>query len=184
MCDSMDSGSYRYKVLRDEVIMINAIVACDTEHGIGKNGGLPWPYHPEDMRWFRDNTINDVVVMGRKTWQSIGCMRLPKRVNIILSKNVSALNGIPDLAYDVSEAETPTMLQNLQMEYPNRNIWIIGGGNIYKQMLPYCERLYLTKFKESYGCDTFLDPEQLKPFIRLIDSKNDTLCSFSVWSRK
>jgi dihydrofolate reductase len=162
---------------------VNAIVACDTEHGIGKNGGLPWPYHPEDMKWFRDNTIGDVVVMGRKTWQSIGCMRLPKRVNVILSKYVSSLYGIPDLVYDVGPNEEQSMLQNLQMEHPNRKIWIIGGGNIYKQMLPYCENLYLTKFKESYDCDTFLDPEQLKPFIRLVDSKNTEACSFTIWSR-
>ena len=162
---------------------ISAIVACDTEHGIGKNGGLPWPYHPEDMKWFRDNTTNDVVVMGRKTWESIGCMRLPKRVNVILSSEVSKLHGIPDIALDVSEKDMGKMLQNLQMEYPTKNIWVIGGGNIYKQAIPFCERLYLTKFKESYGCDTFLDPEQLKPFIRLVDSKNTDLCSFSVWSR-
>ena len=162
---------------------INAIAACDTEHGIGKNGGLPWPYHPEDMKWFRDNTIGDVVVMGRKTWQSIGCMRLPKRVNVILSKNVSLLHGIPDLAYDVGPNEAQSMIQNLQMEHPNRNVWIIGGGNIYKQMLPYCETLNLTKFKKSYDCDTFLDPEQLKPFIRLVDSKNTEACSFTIWSR-
>lgn len=162
---------------------ISAIVACDTEHGIGKNGGLPWPYHPEDMKWFRDNTMNDVVVMGRKTWESIGSMRLPKRVNVILSSDASKLNGIPDITLDVSNNDMGKMLQNLQMEYPTKNIWVIGGGNIYKQAIPFCERLYLTKFKQPYGCDTFLDPEQLKPFIRLVDSKNTELCSFSVWSR-
>ena len=110
-------------------------------------------------------------------------MRLPKRVNVILSKYVSSLYGIPDLVYDVGPNEEQSMLQNLQMEHPNRKIWIIGGGNIYKQMLPYCENLYLTKFKESYDCDTFLDPEQLKPFIRLVDSKNTEACSFTIWSR-
>jgi dihydrofolate reductase len=162
---------------------INAIVACDTEHGIGKNGGLPWPYHPEDMKWFRDNTTNDVVVMGRKTWESIGSMRLPKRVNVILSTNTSKLHGIPDIALDVSKDNMGKMLQNLQMEYPSKNIWVIGGGNIYKQALPYCEKLYLTKFKDSYECDTFLDPKQLEPFIRLVSDKNTDICSFTVWSR-
>ena len=163
---------------------INAIVACDIENGIGKNGVLPWPFHPEDMKWFRDKTASDVVVMGRKTWESIGSMRLQKRVNVVLTKNVSSLEGTPDLAYDVSGIETLPMLQNLEMEYPNKKIWIIGGGSIYKQMLPYCENIYLTKFIKSYSCDTFLDPEQLKPFIRLVESKNTDECSFSVWSRK
>jgi len=163
--------------------MIGAIVACDTEHGIGKNGGLPWPHHTEDMKWFRDNTIENVVVMGRKTWESIGSMRLPKRVNVVLTSNPEKLHGLPDVALDVGQNDMGKMLQNLQMEYPTKDIWVIGGGNIYRQAIPFCECLYLTKFKEAYGCDTFLDPEQLKPFIRLVDSKNSDVCSFSVWSR-
>lgn len=163
--------------------MISAIVACDTEHGIGKNGGLPWPYHAEDMKWFRDNTTDDVVVMGSKTWESIGSMKLPKRINVILSNHSERLQGIPHRVIDIAPRDMGSMLQNLQMEYPNKNIWVIGGGNIYAQALPFCERLYLTKFKDAYGCDTFLNPEQLKPFIRLVDSKNSDICSFSVWSR-
>lgn len=157
--------------------MINVIVACDTEHGIGKNGGLPWPHHPEDMRWFRENTLGHVVVMGRKTWESIGRTPLPRRINVVVTSNPRGISGYPDVVS--SELD----LKALQSQYPDLKIWVIGGGEIYKQAIPFADRLYLTKFKRAYGCDTFLDPDQLTGFIRLIDSKNSDLCSFSVWSR-
>lgn len=158
--------------------MINAIVACDTEHGIGKNGGLPWPHNPEDMKWFKEHTTGGVVVMGRKTWESIGSNKLPGRFNIVITTSV--IEGDPDAIY---YNDMGPLLQVIQNDHPSKPIWIIGGGGIYRQALPFCDQLYLTKFKQSYDCDTFIDPEQLKPFIRLVDSKNSELCSFSIWSR-
>lgn len=163
---------------------VNAIFACDIEHGIGKNGGLPWPHNPADMKWFADNTRDGVVVMGRKTWDSLGNMRLKGRVNVVLSSDVSSVKGNPDVAFSVGPNEMQKLLQNLEMDYPSKKIWIIGGGEIYHQALPFCDNMYLTKFKEAYGCDTFVDPKQLTSFIRLIASENTKECSFSVWSRK
>lgn len=157
---------------------VNAIVACDTKHGIGKNGSLPWPHNSEDMQWFRQNTEGGIIVMGRKTWESIGCRPLPRRKNIVIT--TSKVYGDYDLVYHGEMVKT---LQVIQSDHPGAKIWVIGGGEIYKQSIPYCDRIYLTKFKEAYGCDTFLDPEQLKPFNKLIDSKNTDVCSFSIWSR-
>jgi dihydrofolate reductase len=158
--------------------MINAIVACDINNGIGKSGALPWPHNAEDMKWFRDNTEGGIVVMGRKTWESIGCRKLPRRKNLVITN--SKIYGDYDMKY---YGNMQKVLQNIQSDNPYANVWIIGGGEIYSQALPFCDRLYLTKFKDKYECDTFLDPEQLKPFIRLINSKNSDVCSFSVWSR-
>lgn len=155
-----------------------AIVACDTEHGIGKNGGLPWPYNKEDMQWFKEHTTGGVVVMGRKTWESIGSKPLPNRINLVISNSV--VQGNPDGVY---YGEVQRLLQVIQSDYPDKTIWVIGGGGIYRQAIQVCDMLYLTKFKQSYDCDTFIDPEQLKPFIRLVDSKNSDVCSFSIWSR-
>ena len=155
-----------------------AIVACDTEHGIGKNGGLPWPYNKEDMQWFKEHTIDGVVLTGRKTWESIGSKPLPNRINLVISR--STIEGNPDGIY---YGEMEKLLQVIQSDYPEKNIWIIGGGEIYRQAIQFCDKLYLTKFKQHYDCDTFLDPEQLKVFIRLVDSKNSDICSFSIWSR-
>lgn len=93
---------------------VNAILACDTEHGIGKNGGLPWPHNPADMKWFADNTRDGVVVMGRKTWDSLGNMRLKGRVNVVLSGDVASVKGNPDVAFSVGPHEMQKLLQNLE----------------------------------------------------------------------
>lgn len=162
---------------------INAILACDTENGIGKNGGLPWPHNTEDMKWFAENTRDGVVVMGRKTWDSLGHSKLKGRVNVVLSSNTSAVKGLPDLVYSVGQHGMLKLLQNLEMEYPTKKVWIIGGGEIYRQALPFCNNLYLTKFKSAYGCDTFVDQALLKPFQRLSGDKQSESCTFSIWSR-
>ena len=57
--------------------MIKAILACDDEWGIGKNGDLPWPHNPADLRWFKNNTLNSVIVMGKSTWDSLPRKPLP-----------------------------------------------------------------------------------------------------------
>jgi dihydrofolate reductase len=162
---------------------INAILACDTEYGIGKNVGLPWPHNPEDMRWFATCTRDGVVVMGRKTWDSLGNTKLKGRVNVVLSSDVAAIKGEPDLKHSVGQHEMLRFLQNLEMEYPTKKIWIIGGGEIYRQALPFCNNLYLTRFKEAYDCDTFVDKDLLKPFQKLTSDKSTDACSFSIWSR-
>lgn len=162
---------------------INAILACDTEYGIGKNGGLPWPHNPEDMKWFAENTRDGVVVMGRKTWDSLGNMRLKARVNVVLSSDGASVKGKPDVVFSVGPNEMQKLLQNLEMDYAPKKIWIIGGGEIYRQALPFCNNLYLTKFKESYGCDTFIDKQQLLSFQRLSSDKTSEMCSFSIWGR-
>ena len=110
-----------------------------------------------------------------------------QRTQAILTRNFQALEALMgDDAYGINRATIERMVADVSdvAKLGVEVAIVIGGGNIYKQMLPYCENLYLTKFKNSYGCDTFLDPEQLKPFIRLVDSKNTDLCSFTVWSRK
>ena len=65
--------------------MIKAILACDDEWGIGKNGDLPWPHNPADLRWFKNNTLNSVVVMGKSTWDSLPRKPLPNRENLIVT---------------------------------------------------------------------------------------------------
>ena len=163
--------------------MINAILACDTKYGIGKNGKLPWPYNSEDMKWFKRYTLGDVIVMGRKTWESIGSTCLPNRINVVVTSNElflpedelpivsAALNGIPKL------------LKDLEHKYPDRNIWVIGGSNIYKEAFPVCERIYLTQFKQSYQCDVFIDTDSLKPFNNLIEIKQFNDQTFRILGR-
>jgi dihydrofolate reductase len=161
--------------------MINAILAMDKNYGIGKNGSLPWPRHAEDMKWFYECTKGHVVVMGSTTWNSLGAKKLPGRVNIVCSSR--AVAGEPDRVHNVPLSDTLRFLQNLEMEYPNQKIWIIGGSQIYKQMLPFCKTLYMTVFFAEYNCDTFVDYETIGAFEDLLSLKYGDGCAFGIWRR-
>ena len=67
--------------------MIKAILACDQDWGIGKDGDLPWPHNTEDLKWFKESTIGGVVVMGKSTWNSLPRKPLPNRKNIIITSS-------------------------------------------------------------------------------------------------
>ena len=66
--------------------MIKAILACDEDWGIGKDGDMPWPHNPADLKWFKENTTGGVVVMGKSTWDGLPFKPLPKRENIIVTR--------------------------------------------------------------------------------------------------
>lgn len=159
---------------------VNAILACDIKYGIGKNNDLPWPRNSEDMKWFRDNTNGHVVVMGRRTWDSLGNKKLPNRINVVVTHHASELQGQPDALYYGTMGE---IIHSLKKQHPLLKIWIIGGADIYRQSLHYCDNLYLTKFKQEYDCDTFIDTVNIKPFDKLVYSTKNEDASFSIWSK-
>lgn len=160
---------------------VNAILACDDGWGVGKNNSLPWPRNDYDMKWFRDNTNKGIVVMGRKTWESIGSRPLPNRTNIVITSQ--------DLMYNEGDKPSATWSGNmvdcinyLKSTHIDRKIWIIGGADIYRQSVPYCDHVYLTKIEGRYDCDAFFDPNLLNNFTRGA-SVNKPGCEFSIWRR-
>ena len=66
---------------------VKAILACDADWGIGKDGNLPWPHNPADLKWFKQSTLNHTVVMGKATWDSLPVKPLPNRVNVVVSSS-------------------------------------------------------------------------------------------------
>lgn len=156
---------------------VNAILACDNQGGIGLNNELPWEHSGADMKWFRENTANDIVVMGRKTWESIGFHPLPKRINVVISTQEF---GGPDL---IVSGDVGEIIEGIKEKYPNKDIWFIGGANVYEQAHTYCDNIYLTQFEESYKCDAFVDVKEMlrgryESFSKVIDNMK-----FSVWSK-
>lgn len=131
--------------------MIIAIVSVDEEYGIGKDGKL-LAFHSEDMNFFKTMTTGNIVVMGRKTWDSLPKKPLPNRTNIIITSYPEKSENI-----DATFTTMEDFLDNL--EYLNtgkEDIYIIGGASIYKQLLPYCERIYMTLIPEkNNNADTF-----------------------------
>lgn len=127
---------------------LSLVVAMDMDNGIGKNGTMPWPRLPRDMARFKAVTMGKPVILGRKTWDSIG-RPLPGRHLIVVSRDATftAPSGV-QLARDIPQA------LDLASGWGEEGV-VAGGGDVYAQLLPRCERLYLTEIQGSYECDTF-----------------------------
>jgi dihydrofolate reductase len=126
--------------------MINIIVAMSKNRVIGNANTLIW-HLPEDLRRFKLLTTGNTIVMGRKTYESIG-RPLPNRRSIIITR---------DTNYKVDGCEVVNSLEEA-LELSNNNCFIIGGGEIYRQALDKADRLYITKIdKEFEGDTTFPD---------------------------
>lgn len=159
---------------------LNAIFACDDNWGIGKDNGLPWPHNDYDMKWFRENTSNGIVVMGRKTWQSLGNKCLPNRVNCVVSRDISTIEGTPDIRVAGIDS---AVLKQLDDKFFPRKIWIIGGAEIYNQTIPHCDFVYMTRFHGTFSCDTYVDSSLLRPFVQMTSVQKTPECTFSIWRR-
>lgn len=122
---------------------MTAIVAMAENRVIGKDGGIPWHY-PEDLRYFKKTTLGHAVVMGRKTFESIG-KPLPGRTNYV----VSATADFPGVEMLRSVRDVPRTLPD------GRDVFVIGGAGLYESLLPECDRLLLTLVKKSVDGDTF-----------------------------
>lgn len=135
--------------------MIIAIFAIDEQGGMGLQGSMPWPFNKDDMKWFKSTTIDQVVVMGRKTWTSTGMPKpLPNRINIIFtSEKLFADNpNIEFISGDVVE-----QLLLIQQKFLDKDIFVIGGADILIQAEPAIEKIYLTQIKGNYNCDVIID---------------------------
>ncbi|MFD2583885.1 dihydrofolate reductase [Pedobacter vanadiisoli] len=124
---------------------ISAIVAIDREYGIGFENRLLCRL-PDDLKYFKEKTFGHSIIMGRKTFESLG-KPLPGRRNIILSKQLDfKVDGC--LVYN----SIPECLKNIPTE---EEVFIIGGESIFKQTLEYCNKLYVTRIDASFQADSF-----------------------------
>ena len=128
---------------------MNLIVAADKNWAIGKNGKLLVSI-PEDQRLFREETIGKVIVMGRKTMESLpGGQPLYGRTNIVLSRNPDYRKKGAKVVHSVDEA------LELLKDVPTDDIFIIGGAEIYEQFLPYCNTAHVTWIDYAYEADIY-----------------------------
>ncbi|MBO5800258.1 MAG: dihydrofolate reductase [Paludibacteraceae bacterium] len=125
--------------------MISIIVACSENNVIGKDNGLIWRLS-NDLKRFKALTTGHAIVMGRKTFESIG-RPLPNRRNIILSKNLEYMEGCEIMR---STDEVLELAKSTDGE-----LFIIGGGQVYEQLLPFADKLYLTLVHTVAEGDTF-----------------------------
>ena len=128
---------------------MKAIAAVDKNWGIGLKGKLLVQI-PADQRFFRETTTGQVVVMGRKTLESFpNGAPLKNRVNVVMTRGSRSL---PD---EVERARSIDELKTVLSRYEDKEIYCIGGAEIYRQLLPLCDECYITKIDESYEADAF-----------------------------
>ena len=126
-------------------MILTAIVAMTPEHIIGKGGDLPWNL-PDDLKFFKEHTSGHPIVMGRKTFDSIG-RPLPKRQNIVLTRD-------PEWSHNgVEMIQDPKDLSNFQLIDP-RGV-VIGGEQIYRFFLPFLDEIIITHVADHYEGDTY-----------------------------
>jgi len=139
--------------------MISIIVATDKNNLIGKDNDLPWRI-PADLAYFKKVTLGSTIVMGRKTYESIG-KPLPKRRNIILSRQEFHADGCETL-HSIEEVE--------RFNVDGEELFIIGGAHIFKETLPIADFLYLTYIDEEFEGDTYF-PEVNEQDWELVSSE-------------
>lgn len=127
--------------------MFSIILARDSNYIIGNKNSLPWDL-PKDLRYFKRKTQNQVVIMGWRTYKSLG-KPLPNRVNIVLSSKARIVGTGVILCSSLKEVE-----QLCETNYKNKEWFIIGGGSLYTQAFNKCSKLYITDIEAQYEGDT------------------------------
>ena len=135
-----------------------AIVAMSLNRAIGKDNRLPW-HLPEDLRWFKKLTTGNVIIMGRKTWDSIG-KPLPNRESIVVTRS------------EIPGVRTVRSLDEIDPGADGRDYYVIGGAQLFQEALPRCRELFLTLIKRNVEGDVFLPP--FEDQFRLVEKIQDT----------
>ncbi|CAM4233169.1 dihydrofolate reductase [Bacillus manliponensis] len=126
--------------------MISLLVAMDKNRVIGKDNDLPWRL-PADLAYFKTVTMGHHIIMGRKTFESIG-RPLPGRTNVVITRNKD---------YKVEGCQVIHAIDDVKKmsEETNEELFVIGGAEIFKEVLSFADRLYITKIEEEFEGDTF-----------------------------
>jgi len=159
---------------------VAAVVAMDESRVIGLQGVLPW-HVPEDLANFRKLTAGHVVVMGRKTWDSLPSKfkPLPGRINVVVSRKSAEL----ELPQGVLRAASPEEALDLARGVAgDRTVWVIGGEQLYSALLRYCDEVHLTVIQGSHQGDAWI-PRFEESFVRISERKGEE-CSFYVYEKK
>ncbi|WP_027417952.1 dihydrofolate reductase [Aneurinibacillus terranovensis] len=159
--------------------MVSIVVAMDKNRVIGKDNKLPW-HLPADLAYFKSITMGHVIVMGRKTHDSIG-RPLPGRKNVVLTR---------DKTYAAPGCMIMHSVQDVLVKFGDEVIDVIGGAEIIAQFLPYTDKLYMTRIEETFDGDVFFpqinrdDWELISKEKGTTDEKNPYTYDFFVYQRK
>ena len=162
--------------------MIKAIMAVDDNGGISRGKSMPWPKNSTDLKWFKKNTLGNIVVMGRKTWEDpFMPTPLKSRINVIITTNDQS--KFPGADYYLS-GNIINKINEIQNSFKEKDIFIIGGSEIINLTINLIQEFYLTRIYGNYYCEKFIDTsfiEKNMKLIKKIDGNNS--CHFEVWKK-
>jgi dihydrofolate reductase len=164
-------------------MIISLIVAMDENRGIGKNNRLPW-HLPADFQLFKKHTFGHHIILGRKTYESLG-KPLSGRPHIILTHDFSLV--VPEMCYKASNLVEAFKLAR---EKGETETFIIGGEQVYNQSLIFAERLYITTVHHEFDVDAYFPPlrmgewETVESFNHPSDDKNAYAFTFVLLKRR
>ena len=158
-------------------------MACDDNGGIGKDGSLPWPRNKKDLQYFRELTLNHVVVMGRATWNSGMPKPLAHRKNYVVSRTASN-NTFPEADGALLATDIDNQIAKLKEQYPEQIVWMIGGAILFQHALHLVDEIYLNRIKGDYDCDTFIPLPDIEKQFNLEQSTASDDVTYQIWRRK
>lgn len=159
--------------------MICTIFATDQVGTFGNRGTLPWKPNPEDMAWFREHTMEQIVVMGRKTWDDPKFPKpLPGRSNYVISNRNIITPNVKKISGDYKD-----YIKALQSVHPTKNIFILGGPDIIMDCKNIIDRAYITHRKGAAFSDVRINLQSFLTGMRIISSRpsSDKMLNFSVY---
>ncbi len=154
----MQTESNKINNMSEMPFDMEMIVACTNKGVIGNGGNIPW-HIPEDLRRFRDITENGIVIMGRKTFDSLPGGKLKNRINIIITRSFFSIE-MNNLDSDIIYANENTIDKILMTVWEKKKtpVFVIGGAEIYKMFFPKCKYFYFTfVLDDTIFGDTILD---------------------------
>ena len=162
--------------------MIKAIMAIDENGGISKGESMPWPKNSTDLKWFKENTLNNIVVMGRKTWEDpFMPTPLKSRINVLITKKEKVV--FPGADYYFS-GDIKAQIKNIENQYKNKDVYIIGGSEIIKLTFEIIEEFYLTRIYGNYECEKFINILSIENNMKMVKKINgDSSCHFEIWKK-
>ena len=162
--------------------MIKAIMAVDEKGGISRGQSMPWPKNSIDLKWFKENTFNNIVVMGRKTWEDpFMPTPLKSRINVLITnKDKMLIEG----ANYYLRGNINNQIKDIQLQYIDKDIFIIGGSEIINLTFKLIEQFYLTRIYGIYNCEKFIDLALIENNMKMIKKiDGDSSCHFEIWEK-
>lgn len=168
---------------------IRLIVAMAQNGTIGKNGSMPW-HLSHDLQQFKSTTVDNVVIMGRKTFESLHCKTLPNRVNMVVSSKPESIQ-CPSVSSTIPAVTSLKQALLICTKYFNdKKIFIIGGAKLYKSALRYVKTMHITEINESIDGDTkfpcidWTNWQLVDESEQYVDTSNNLHYTFKIFKRK